>query len=312
MEFSTYKFLATLLDDAILPPYKGSTFRGGFGGCLKRAVCAVKQKDCPDCLLSSRCIYARLFESIQWDTPDNARTAAQPHPYIIQPPESIQTRYHAGDQFEFNLLLFGEMNTYLPYFVYTFELMGEQGIGKKTGEHRARFSLCGVTNDDTKLYDPRTGKLSPAPAPDILEIAAVEPTSRNSGITITLQTPLRLKGDNHLQSNLQFSLLTRAMLRRVSGLFNAWGKGEPALDYRGMVARAADVKVVDSRLHWHDWERWSNRQEKAMNFGGMMGSVTYQGPLDEYMPLIKLCEKLHLGKQTAFGLGRFRVEELKS
>lgn len=58
----TYTISAPLLDDALLPPYKGSTFRGAFGGCLKKAVCAVRQKECQNCLLASRCVYAQLFE----------------------------------------------------------------------------------------------------------------------------------------------------------------------------------------------------------------------------------------------------------
>jgi hypothetical protein len=309
MLFGTHRISATLLDDAILPPYKGSTFRGAFGGCLKRAVCAVKQKECSDCLLSSRCVYARLFETKQWDTAASARTAAPPHPYIIQPPDSTRTRYQANEPFDFNLLLFGEMNASLPYFVYAFELMGEQGIGKKNGNHRARFCLKGVSGGDMLLYNPQTGKLAPAPPPEQLTLAEIVPSLEISQVTIHLQTPLRLKNDNHLQATLQFPLLVRAMLRRVSGLFNAWDEGEPPLDYRGMIARAEQVRVVDGRLRWHDWERYSNRQDTAMNFGGMLGSVTYQGPLAEYLPLLKLCEKLHIGKQTTFGLGRFSMEE---
>jgi hypothetical protein len=308
MQFGCYRISATLLDDAMLPPYKGSTFRGAFGGCLKRAVCAVRQKECQDCLLASRCIYARLFETKQWEAPAAARTAAQPHPYIIQPPESTRTRYQSQDAFDFNLLLFGEMNAALPYFVYAFELMGEQGIGKKNGDHRARFSLNGVSSGDVPLYNPQTGKLAPAPQPEQLALAAVEPTSGASQVSIHLQTPLRIKSDNHLQASLPFSLLVRAMLRRVSVLFNAWGTGEPDLDYRGMVARSEQVKVIDGRLRWHEWERYSNRQEQAMNFGGMMGSVTYLGELAEYLPLIELCQRLHIGKQTTFGLGKFTAE----
>ncbi len=308
MQFGCYRISATLLDDALLPPYKGSTFRGGFGGCLKRAVCAVKQKECTDCLLASRCIYARLFEVKQWEPSTSARTAAQPHPYIIQPSVSIRTRYQAEEAFDFNLLLFGEMNAALPYFVYTFELMGEQGIGKKMGNHRARFRLNGVSCKDIQLYNPQTGKLAPTPQPELLLLSAVEPSQEISKVTIRLQTPLRMKSDNHLQATLPFSLLVRAMLRRVSGLSNAWGTGEPVLDYRGMVARAEQIKVVDGRLRWHEWERYSNRQDQSMNFGGMIGYVTYQGALSEFLPLIELCQRLHIGKQTTFGLGCFTAE----
>lgn len=312
MLIGIYRISATLLDDALLPYYKGSTFRGAFGGCLKRAVCAVRQKECPECLLSSRCVYAQLFEPKTWQSPEETRTAAPPHPYMIEPPEHDRRQYTAGDSFDFNLILFGEMNASLPYFVYALELMGEQGIGTKAGNQRARFVLRGVSCQSSELYTPETSKLLPVPPLEKLELRRIEPSEKISVIKLNLLTPLRFKNDNHLQRTLDFPLLVRTMLRRVSSLFNAWGNGEPDLDYRGMIARAEQVKVTDGRLHWQERERYSSRQEQAMSFGGMMGYVTYQGPLDEYIPLLHLCQQLHIGKQTTFGLGRFRVEELRS
>jgi len=311
MLFGAYRISSVLLDDAILPTYKGSTFRGAFGGCLKRAVCAVKKSNCSDCLLFSRCIYAQLFEQKDWRDQGAGRTVAPPHPYMIEPDNDQRTRLRASDEFNFNLLLFGEINASLPYFVYAFELMGEQGIGKKTGEHRARFSLRHVRNQGIELFDPQKGRLEAPPRQETLLLPPLETSKETASVSITLNTPLRLKSDNHLQDRVEFPLLVRTMLRRVSSLFNAWGEGEPQLDYKGMIKRAEQIVVVDGHLYWHDWERYSNRQEQAMSFGGMLGSITYRGPLAEYLPLIRLCQRLHIGKQTTFGLGKFTAEFTK-
>jgi hypothetical protein len=100
------------------------------------------------------------------------------------------------------------------------------------------------------------------------------------------------------------------MLRRISTLCDYHGNGEPLLDYRGLVAKAKDVDIVTSSLRWVDWKRYSNRQEQAMLMGGMIGSVTYRGKLDEFMPLLRFCEKVHIGKQTSFGLGKFNIAEM--
>ena len=75
-----------------------------------------------------------------------------------------------------------------------------------------------------------------------------------------------------------------------------------------MVKRAEDVQTVKNELQWHDWRRYSFRQDQEMYLGGMAGSITYSGALGEYIPLIELCSKLHIGKQTTFGLGRFEIE----
>jgi len=47
-----------------------------------------------------------------------------------------------------------------------------------------------------------------------------------------------------------------------------------------------------------------------MFMGGMMGSVTYEGKLNEYLPLLDFCEKVHLGKNTSFGLGKIKVQKV--
>ncbi len=46
MQFGNYRFKCTLQRDAILPEYKGSTFRGGFGVALKKVCCTVRNNDC--------------------------------------------------------------------------------------------------------------------------------------------------------------------------------------------------------------------------------------------------------------------------
>lgn len=304
MLYGIYYITSVLIDDALLPAYKGSTFRGAFGGALKSVVCAVKSKECGSCMLSSRCVYARVFEPGQWEKVPG-RPIVAPHPYGIVPPLDTRSRLSAGERFNFRLLLFDEANDFLPYFVYAFEQMGERGIGKAIEGKRARFRLEEVICDGVRLYDSETrklGKNGPLREACIPE----QPAGSGSGLLVLrLETPLRLKLDNHFRSDLPFHLLVRAMLRRVSGLFACYGNGEPALDYKGLTHRANQVELVSANLRWHDWERYSGRQKETMLFGGLLGSVTYRGEIGEYLPLLELCRTLHIGKQTTFGLGKF-------
>lgn len=120
MLYGRYLFSAVFQDDAVLPWYKGSTFRGVFGHALKRVVCALRRQDCHDCLLREKCIYSFVFEAQPLtDEPNRPRRiASAPHPYVIEPPDNTRTHYKKRERFDFVLLLFGKGNDYLPYFIY--------------------------------------------------------------------------------------------------------------------------------------------------------------------------------------------------
>lgn len=305
MKIGHYRFYCRFTEKAQLPVYKGSTFRGAFGGALKKTVCAVRDKDCSRCLLSSRCVYARAFEPSP--PADGLRQAARPHPYVIRPPASSQTHFAAGDDFIFDLLLCGEFNDSLPFFVYAFETMGEQGLGIGRQRGQGRYILEQIQADGEVIYTHQGQNLGPVQTKDL---SLSSPRILTGELTLRLLTPLRLKFSNQFQAELPFHLLVRAMLRRISSLFTAFGGGEPRLDYRGLVARAADVRIQQESLTWHDWKRYSNRQEQSMLMGGLIGDITYHGALGEYLPLLELSQTLHLGKQSAFGLGQIDFEFL--
>ena len=322
MRYGMYRFIVILQDDALLPEYKGSTFRGIFGHALKKVVCALKRQVCEGCILREKCVYALVFEipSIYMDDPPPAagnstdatttgrglrkRISAPPHPYVIEPPDDTKTQYRKGDVLDFTFLLFGSVNEYLPYFIYAFTEMGTLGIGKRVGTKRATFILDRVVSGEKLVYDGREGKIRAGIFTEDLAIAPLSTETGRPGISIRLLTPLRLKFENHLKAELPFHVLTRAMLRRISTLMQYYGDGEPALDYRGLVERAKAIVTESSTIRWFDWKRYSNRQDQSMLMGGMVGDVNYTGNLDEFLPLIHFCKKVHLGKQTAFGLGK--------
>lgn len=292
--FGKYDFTCRLESEAALPFYKGSTFRGVFGHALKRVVCALKLKECPDCILKDTCLYAQVFEAA--DT--------LPHPFVIEPPLNGDRRFHAGEEFDCALILFGDANEKLPYFVYAFEQMGHIGIGGRVNGERGRFTLKEVRANGKRVYAEEDRKLLRSGDPVSLSLSTPETSA--CAVRVNLETPLRLKFENRLTADLPFHVLVRAMLRRVSSLFNAFGDGEPALDYKGLVKEAQEVRVADSKLRWFDWERYSNRQDTRMFMGGMIGSATYEGDLGNYLPLLDIASKVHIGKQTTFGMGKIK------
>ena len=239
------------------------------------------------------------------------RIAVPPHPYVIEPHDGTETDYKKGESFDFTILLFGRANDYLPYVIYAIEQMGRIGVGKRIEGKRAGFELRRVTTEGERLvYFSDDKKIREGSFTHKLLIE--ELTGTADALEVTLETPLRLKFQNRLEADLPFHVLARAMLRRISSLTNYHGDGEPPLDYRGLVKRARDVEITDSSLEWYDWKRYSNRQDQYMLMGGITGKICYSGNLGEFVPLLKFCEKVHIGKQTSFGLGKIRITEMIS
>ena len=131
--------------------------------------------------------------------------------------------------------------------------------------------------------------------------------NHNNKITISLLTPLRLRFDGHITDKLEFHVLIRNLLRRISSLsyFHCGEKFQ--VDFKGLIEKASAVKQIKSDTQWFDWKRYSTRQEEWMSLGGITGTVSYEGNLTEFMSLLKLGEYVHVGKGTSFGLGKYEI-----
>ena len=79
-------------------------------------------------------------------------------------------------------------------------------------------------------------------------------------------------------------------------------------NFSDMLDSADAIRMVESNLYWHDWTRFSSRQKTYMQLGGLQGSVLYEGNLAPFLPFCELAEKIHIGKQTSFGLGQTKAE----
>jgi hypothetical protein len=311
MQYGEYNFFCKFKNNAELPHYKGSTFRGVFGIALKNIVCALKQNDCNSCLLNNNCIYALVFETDKIiSTNPKSKLSFVPHPFVIEPPLTDQTKFKPGDPFNFKILLFGNMNNNIPYFIYALNQMGKIGIGKKINRQRGKFELIKVKAEDQTIYTTPENKINYQNKKVLNYQNNLIKSDNNITLVLKFDTSLRLKFNNRLHAKLPFHVLVRCMLRRLSSLLESYDDGEPDIDYSGLVRRAQPVHVMENNLKWFDWKRYSSRQNKSMLMGGITGNITYWGKLEEYIPILYFCSKTHIGKQTAFGLGKFCYEVL--
>ena len=126
--------------------------------------------------------------------------------------------------------------------------------------------------------------------------------------TLTFRTPCRIKYNMSLAPEIEFHILVRQLIRRMSLLYYFHCLGDSSgWDFKGIIKEAGEMKVVKHDLRWYDWERYSSRQGERMKMGGLVGSISFEGPLSPFMPLLRAGEILHVGKGTSFGLGKYEL-----
>jgi len=319
LRLARFRFTIEPTEEIHLPEYKGSAFRGGFGYAFKRATCITRDRYCEPCILKSSCAYYKVFESkIPHETADRLRLGGDaPHPFVIEPPMTGRQFFQQGDRLTFSLVLFGSAVGQLPFFVYAFMILGESfGIGKARG----RFRLLSVEDENGKqLYD--NGNLSGGfLIRSAEEIMRSDLISENDCLKIRFETPVRLKTSfgrdkkslvTGMNNPADFRVLLKSLYHRAFVINQLYGEGvkEGAFDSRTLPLVDDQVKIENSNTSWYDWERYSNRQQRHMKLGGLMGEVTLSGKVAQYAPLFRLGRYLHVGKGTGFGLGKYRIVE---
>jgi hypothetical protein len=299
-----------------LPPFKGSALRGGVGHTFKRLVC-FQTKPCRErCELGNDCPYGYIFETAPPDDSEVLRNlGAVPRPFVIQPPHDRRTHIPPGERLTFGLTLVGRGVNYLPYFIAVFRELGQVGLGRTRGKYRL------LAIDAASPYEDRAQPVYRAEDDMIRttnltitagDIAAYADniSSVSRPLTLDFQTPTRLKHKGRwVREGPPFHVLVKALLGRTSSLSYFHCGQRLEVDFRGLIDRAAErVRIVESGSGWADWSRFSGRQRQRVEMGGLVGRVTYEGDLSDYLPLLALGELVHVGKGTVFGNGQYGLE----
>ena len=305
-----YRITLTARERIQMPPYAGSTLRGGFGQVFRKMVCTQGPIDCRDCTLKAVCPYPYIFETAPFENATQLRTYADvPRPFVLAPLET-RGNYQPGESLQFLLTLIGRAIDYLPYFMVSFRELGEIGIGRGRG----RFELTqviadGGPPDGAEIYTSKTQMVQNVDNAicfdKIRQEAASLPTHQ---LTMRFLTPTRITHEGRLTDKLPFHLFWRRLIGRISALSYFHCGESLQMDFKGLIDQAMTVETVNNNLRWHDWTRYSLRQDRRMKLGGLVGSVTYAGDLKPFTPFIALGQYVHVGKNCTFGLGKYRVE----
>ncbi len=327
LTFARLRVRFRVLRDFRLPAYPGSALRGAWGYALRRVRYDSRRSRCRACPLRFHCQSSRLgqylFESpadhpFFFERPRYLRYELRrfPPPYVLEPPPG--GTYRPGKFMEVAWVLVGKAIGCLPLLVCSWIGMEQALLGGTSGTVRLEevLSLDPLENASPAevLFDgpgkEASGSIQVADWPLIRERAAAWRVQAGEVAEIQLRflTPVRLKNENRLGEIPDFRLLMRTLLRRITLLSVHSPLAEP-IDHERLLEASTAVATAASDLRWKDWERYSSRQRQVMRLGGYVGRITYQGPLEEFLPYLLLGSQVHIGKQATFGLGRYRLHD---
>jgi len=302
--FVKLRFFLTMQQGGLLPRWKGSMLRGAFGLQLKKLACVYPDEpDCRPCSFRHACAYACIFEPcIDKKPPQFLRGLdTAPRPYTFYCPDFTENfSFDTGFQFDFTLI--GTACAWYREAIIAILKMAQAGLSVRRHPFRvqAMHMLTSGGKEWQIVYDGssmRSEPIEPIPVPPAQSLL--------SPLRLEFVSPLRVKINGKYAGRITFRQLTFQMLRRVLELAYFYAPDQPLdWEFNHLLQTADTIPVVDQHFQWADWERHSNRQETDMQLGGMLGHLTLEGDLEPWRELINAAHWLHIGKGTAFGLGR--------
>jgi hypothetical protein len=207
------------------------------------------------------------------------------------------------------LILIGKASNYLPHFLVAFRNLGEMGLGARRSQYNLKsvIQFHPYSGQETPIF--ASGALSGSSGRAVTTHDIISHSERFSTdhLSVEFLTPTRLIDEDTLVKRIDFHVLARSLIRRISSIAYFYCGNRWETDYPGWAARSREVNLDQDESRWVDWERLSTRQEKKINLGGIVGKAEYSGKLMPFNALLAAGEILHVGKATTFGNGQMAV-----
>lgn len=197
------------------------------------------------------------------------------------------------------LTLVGSAVNHLPAFVDALRLLfADKSLLSRFPARLETIAALDAAGSRTVLWlAGREPHLSSVPLIAASQLTDREPASPGC-LDLEILTPLRLMQDGRACRGPGFSMLARALMRRVTTLAYYYGGEELAAEFRWLAERSASVETVRSDLQWREW---------GGGVQGVVGRIAFAGDVADYLPFFLLGERLHAGKGASYGMGSYLI-----
>lgn len=276
-----------------------STLRGGFGITLRKLVCPTFEISCNNCILRHNCVYAYLFETVpQKDAPRLQNYKALPHPFTLWCSQK-------ETNLSIKLVLIGKAIPFLPYFIYTFRKLGRQGLGKNHNQ----YTLVDVKTANSIIYENGNEEVNMEFEPDSVTFA--QSGDLNGSCTLEFYSPLVLRKEGREVDGYDHYAFFSTLLRRLSSLYTIHCGGKNFEDTKPLLCCWTEQVRAQTSLTYNTASRFSTRQKQNIEYDGFTGTIALSGNIGPFLSFLKAGEIVAVGKNTAFGFGRYRLSGME-
>jgi len=304
--FTKVEFILKARGEIVLPEFKENLFRGAIGKVFKRLFCVIKTiPDCSECLLKDKCVYSRIFESVNNNSNIILKKVEKfPHPFVLYFPDRMKYMYKDGEKLGLEIVLIGDSIEYLPFFILVFIEMGKNGIGRD----KIKFELKDVLSNGVSIYDSNEKRVFKEKINIHKGIDFVEKINSDT-LSIEIKTPMKIQYAGKIQYKPDFHMIISNLLRRIQVLTALYCNGPDYVDFKDLLEKSKEIKIVYNLLKWEMQSRYSYRQRQVIGYDGIKGDIELSGDISTFYPFLKIAEFLHIGKGTTFGLGKIKIKK---
>ncbi len=291
------------MEDGAIPFYKTSAIRGGLGEMLLRANC-IRDRNCDVCDFEEECPVRRIMYS-KFFVPNKYSGTGDSVGYIIDC-DDFRKEVYKGDTMTFSLTLFGRNIVYFSQYLSSLQMLGNYGFGKE----RVRFRILFVKNskkaDILCNHAVHMKNYEVMNLADYVDYRMEEFANRlhmNEPIIMKFKSALNVKTMGRELDDFEIRPILEGLARRLY-IMNCF-EGTEHEEVRLEEADLPKLHTLERRAE--HIPRFSNRKQQKMYFNGISGRAKLEEVDLQTLKLLLAGEILHVGKNTSFGFGQYRL-----
>ncbi|GEM_PF-763298 len=310
--YSTYKFNIHFTDPIYFSVNPNFIFRSVIGKNLHDLSCIRKKSNCRDCSLNGSCAYAILFETpVNFESIELKGRSSGTHPYIMNIYKPNGDIFSIDDTDNGNLRDFTievvVCESAIPSFSYFFTALYKTGVDGLFKE-RKKYTVVSVETK-RETYYPSGDSIRLNPYIEKWE-SNLENDLDEYKFEIKFLTPFRYIEKGSLTEPIDGFHLISSASRRMKILTEFYGHNYIPFSFDKKFLQEPYIKVLERNLTWKESSRYSAKQKSLMILGGVVGSMKIAGKFSRSMvDMIDGVSIFNIGKNTAFGFGKVKVEK---